>query len=77
MVDRGRGDMDECVGTRRSQRTDDQWWEVDLAKIRVYCTVSNHKIICRSKASKGKGTEPATVTRSLFSVVESEFLRRG
>jgi hypothetical protein len=47
---------------------------VDLAKIRVYCTVSDHRIVGSygSKASKGKGTATATATGSVFSVLETE-----
>jgi hypothetical protein len=50
------------------------WLEVDLAKTRVYCTVSDYGIIGSSKESKGKGTETATATTtgSVFSVLETE-----
>ena len=45
---------------------------MDLAKIRVYGTVSDHGIIGSSMGSKGKGTATATATGSVFSVLETE-----
>jgi len=56
------------------------WSEVDLAKIRVYGIVSDYGTIGSSKASKGKGPERVTATRSVLSVLKSEgtvFVRRG